>query len=382
MAADSVSRRNVMAGGLLALLAGGAAPAQPGPVVARFRLENGRVLIDALLNGMGPFPFIIDTGAEVSCVMETTAKAVGLRKLRDVKLKGESFPLYAADEMVLGGAVRQTDVALAGLWRLGGGVGIVASGMVTTFDSDLDFDRGEWRVYPQGAGERAGFTAIPSALPDSPNANGSRRIESEAHYGDEKLSLLWDTGAPRPLKLDYNHAKRLGLWDDGLPWSPIPVTGITGTEAAPGRLVRARQPIRVGPLSFENQLVALGAPEHARASWGSDEDGLLGLPILQRMNIAIDAKARRVLIKASGLSTPEQRYNRSGIWLDKAPDGSATVGQVGKGSPGEAAGLKVGDRLEGDFVELLRTLGGPAGMVVTVKVAGRGAVTLTPADYL
>ncbi len=123
MTDDIISRRDVTAGGLSALLAGGTASARSGPVVARFRLENGRVLIDALLNGKGPFPFIIDTGAEVSCVMETTAKAVGLRKLRDVKLKGESFPLYAADEMVLGGAVRQTDVALAGLWRLGGPVG-------------------------------------------------------------------------------------------------------------------------------------------------------------------------------------------------------------------------------------------------------------------
>lgn len=377
-----LSRRDVMAGGLLAaLFAGNPAFAQAGPVIAKFRLENGRVLIDALLNGKGPFPFIIDTGAVVSGVLEKTAKEVGLKKLRDVNLKGEKFPLYAADELILGGAVRQTDVALAGLWRLGGGAGLLAAGLMTAFDSDLDFDVGEWRVYPRGAGERTGFTAIPSSLPDHPGANGSRRIQSEVHLGGEALTLLWDTGAPWPLKLEHDVAKRLGLWNDERPWSPIPVSGITGAEATPARLVRVAQPIRVGPLSFENQLVSLGAPEHLKSAWGSREDGLLGLPILQRMNIAVDAKARRILVKSSGLPTPQQRYNRAGVWLDKAA-GGATVGQVGRGSPGEAAGLKVGDRVSGEWPELLKATGGPAGAQVSLTVEGRGPVVFTLADYL
>lgn len=365
----------------MALLTGGSAAAQSRPVIARFRIEGNRVLIDALLNGKGPFPFILDTGAVVSGILEKTAKEIGLRKIRDVKLKGDQFPLYAADEMILGGAVRQTDVALAGLWRLGGGTGLLAAGLVTAFDSDLDFDRGEWRVYPQGAGERAGFTAIPSALRDHPGANGSRRIESKAHYGQTPLSLLWDTGAPRPLKVDHEVAKRLGLWNEDRPWAPIPVSGITGTEAAPGRLVRAAQPIRIGPLSFDNQLVSLGAPSHPASSWGSQEDGLLGLPIIQRMNIAVDARAGRIQIKSSGLTDPKPTYGYSGVWLDKAP-GGATIGHVGRSSPGEAAGLKAGDRVSGEWPDLLRTLGGPLGAEASLMVEGRGPVSFTLTDYL
>jgi serine protease Do len=374
-------RRGVLAGGLMALFMGGSAAAQVRPVVARFRIEGRRVLIDALLNGKGPFPFILDTGAVVSGVLEKTAKEIGLRKIRDVKLKGDQFPLYAADEMILGGAVRQTDVALAGLWRLGGGVGLLAAGLVTAFDSDLDFDHGEWRVYPQGAGERAGFAAIPSALRDNPGANGSRRIEGKAHYGETVLSLLWDTGAPWPLKVNHAAARRLGLWNDDRPWVPIPVTGITGTEAAPGRLVRAAQPIRIGPLSFDNQLISLGAPSHPASSWGSQEDGLLGLPIIQRMNIAVDSRAGRILVKASGLPDPKPTYGYSGVWLDRAP-GGATIGQVGRGSPGEAAGLKAGDRVSGDWPDLLRSLGGPLGGEATLNLVGRGPVVFALADYL
>jgi len=377
----TTSRREFMAGGLLVLLAGGSAAAQSPAVVAKIRLEGGRVLIDAVLNGKGPFPFIIDTGAVVSGVLETTANDIGLKKLRDVKLKGEMFPLYAADDVILGGAVRQTGMALAGLPRLGGGVGLLASGLLTAFDSELDFDAGQWRVYPQGGGERTGFTAIPSSLPDHPGAKGSRRMQAAAHYGDRPLDLLWDTGAPRPLKLDHDIAKRLGLWDDDRPWSPMPSTGITGTLPTPGRLVRAMQPIRVGPLSFENQLVAVGAPDHPKASWGSGEDGLLGLPILQRMNIAVDARARRILIKASGLPAPEQRYNFSGVWLDRS-SGGATVGQVGRGSPGEQAGLKVGDRLSGEWGQLLSTLNGPSGTDAAVTVEGRGQVIVVLREYL
>lgn len=381
----ALSRRSLIAATLglpgLNLLAATTASAQGGPAVAKFRLEGGRMLIDALLNGKGPFPFIIDTGAVVSGVLEATAKEVGLRKLREVKLKGDRFPLYAADEMILGGAVRQTDVALAGLWRLGGGSGLLAAGLMTVFDSDLDFDVGEWRVYPQGASERTGFTAIPSSLPDHPGANGSRRIQAAAQYGDTPLSLLWDTGAPRPLKLDHDVAKRLGLWNDERPWSPIPTSGITGMEPTPARMVRAGQPIRIGPLSFDDQLIALGAPEHPKASWGSREDGLLGLPIMQRMNIAVDAKARRILVKSSGLPTPQQRYSFSGVWLDKAP-GGATVGQVGRGSPAEAAGLKSGDRISGEWEELLQALNGPVGTETALNVTGRGPVAFTLKDYL
>lgn len=376
-----LSRRDIMAGGLLALLAGGSAVARSGAVVAKFRIERNRVLIDALVNGKGPYPFIMDTGAVVSGILEKTAKEIGLKKLRDVNLKGDRFPLYAADEVVLGGAVRLPEVALAGLWRLGGGTGLLAAGLMTTFDSDLDFDTGEWRVYPQGAGERTGFTAIPSSLPEHPGANGSRRIQATVHYGDAPLSLLWDTGGPRPLKVDYKVATRLGLWTDDRPWAPIPVTGITGAEAEPGRLIRATQPVRVGPLSFQNQLIALGAPSHPAASWGSDEDGLLGLPILQRMNIAVDAKARRILVKSSGLPDPMPGYGYSGVWLDRTA-GGATVGQVGRGSPGEAAGLKAGDKVFGEWGELLDTLGGPVGSQAVLKVDGKGEVRLTLADYL
>jgi hypothetical protein len=381
MSSLKLSRREAMAGGLLTLLAGGAAFAQSGPVVARFRIENNRVLIDAVIEGKGPYPFIIDTGAVVSGILETTAKEIGLKKIRDVKLKGDGFPLYGTTDMVLGGAVRLPEVALAGLWRLGGGTGLLAAGLMTAFDSDLDFDTGEWRVYPRGAGERTGFTAIPSSLPEHPGANGSRRIRGEAHYGDERLSLLWDTGAPRPLRLSNNAARRLGLWNDERPWAPVPVTGITGAESAPGRIVRAGQPIRVGPLSFENQLIGLGAPSHPNPSWGSDEHGLLGLPILQRMNIAVDTRAQRVLVKSSGLPAPKMTYGFSGLWLDKA-GGGATIGQVGRGSPGEAAGLKVGDKVAGEWGDLLRALSGPAGSDITLKVGGRGDVTLKLADYL
>jgi predicted metalloprotease with PDZ domain len=80
-------------------------------------------------------------------------------------------------------------------------------------------------------------------------------------------------------------------------------------------------------------------------------------------------------------------YAMSGIWIDRKGDG-VVVGQVGRGSPGEQAGVQVGDEIVGErFGPLIGKLGGRQGgdapVPLSLRRGGRVLqVTVKPAPYL
>jgi serine protease Do len=357
-----------------------AALAQTGPIVAPIRLDDRRILIETRLNGKGPFQFAIDTGAELNGVREAVARQTGLRKVRDVKLNGgKVFSLYSADEMLLGGTVRQAEVGLFGLpgERLGAD-GLVAAGLLTTFDSELDLERGQWRVWPAGSPDRTGFTRLESSLrePDLPGL--SRRIFAEVDLGGERLKPLLDTGSPVTMALDYTVGKRLGLWSDSRPYSPFRGTGPTGPAKSLSRLVRGPS-IQIGPAGYEAPLVAI------RPKDADGPDAIVGLPLLRTLDLSIDHANRAVWVRRNSLAPARRAYGGSGLWLDDTGRG-VTVADVGTGSPAAKAGVRVGDLVEGlDLRAAIDRIGGPYGRTVSLTLRRDGQsipVSFVLADYL
>jgi serine protease Do len=362
---------------LSARAARAAAPA----IIGKIRLTDNRVLIDAMIDGKGPFAFAIDTGAVVSGIRNDLLPQLGLKKLRDVQLNGgKSFPLYAVNELVLGGAVRQQGVALFGLeGRNLGADGMIAAGMVTNIDSELDFDRGEWRIYPNGGADRTGFTALPSELRDEPGANGSRRIYADVQLGDTVLRSLLDTGAPGVLSLENALGRRLGLWSDATPYVPIRTTGIAGADKSLARLVRAPR-LRVGPADYDAPLVVVRPPG------AIGDTPILGLPILRTLNLSIDHAAATVSVQRNSLPPKSPGYGGSGLWVD-ADGEKVRVAEVGIGSPAAKAGVRTGDVLEGvgGLRDAIGLLGGATGTTVALKLRRGGQaseVTFVLAAYL
>jgi serine protease Do len=356
-------------------LASAARAAAP-PITAAIRLTESRVLIDALIDGKGPYAFVVDTGAVVSGVREELIQQLGLRKLRDVALNGgKSFPLYAVDDLVLGGAVRQQGVALFGLAGNNlGGDGLLAAGLMTTFDSELDFEAGQWRVYPTGAPDRAGFTRLASELRDEPGANGSRRIFADVALGDTTLRPILDTGMPWALTMTHGEGLKLGLWRDDTPYAPVRLGGIAGLGKSPARLVRAPR-LRIGQADYAAPLVVVRPPD----AFGVDS--VLGLPVLRTLNLSVDRAAKAVWVKRNGLAPTESHYGGSGLWVE-AEDGKVHVAEVGVGSPAAKAGVRPGDVIDGVSTvrEALAVLGGPSGTQVSLKLRRpEGAAT---ADFV
>lgn len=378
-----LSRRRLMLSSLalpLAQLTPAASRAAGAPIVASIRLTEQRVLIDAMLNGRGPYSLVLDTGAVVSGVKASVAQALSLRKLRDVALNGRPFPLYAVDDLVLGGQVRQAGVAMFGLpGETLGGDGLLAAGMVTAVDSELDFERQQWRLYPGGGIDRSGYTRLNSELRKAGATAGSQRIHAEITVGDVTLRPVWDTGMPWLLSLENSDARKLGLWNDSTPYSPVRTTGlgIPGKETA--RIVRAPT-LKIGPAVYESPLVL------ARGPWEKNPYSVLGLPVIRTLNLSVEPAADSLWVARNSLPPTRTSYNGTGIWVDE-DRGAVEVADVGFGSPAAKAGVKAGDVLLGVSTvrEALALLNGPDGRTVALKLKRGGQtveVSFVPHAYL
>lgn len=317
----------------------GVARAAAAPVVAAIRLSERRVTIEAMLNGKGPYPLLLDTGAVVSGVKEQIAEGLGLRKLRDVRLnRGQAFPLYAVDDLLLGGQIRQAGAAMAGLKLDDRDIeGTLAAGMMTAIDSELDFERQELRLYPAGGIERSAYTKLKSELRRYGSETGSQLIHADITVGGAAVDALWDTGAPLPLMLDYATGRKLGLWSDTIPYAPLKTRGIAGASRNVARLVRGPD-IRIGPAVYQAPLIVVQAPDER------EKRTILGLPIIRTLNLSVEPGTESLWVARNGLSPVRPRYARSGIWLE-VDKGVVSVADLGFGSPAAKAGVRKGDVL-------------------------------------
>lgn len=388
----AISRRALLALSAAALpaLALADSPA-PAVLTAPIRLAGERVLVAVTLDGRGPYDFIVDTGAVVSGILDSLGRDLKLKVLRKVGLASGAgaadFPLYAAADVVIGGVFRQPEMAMFGMDRVtGGGVGILAAGLVTTLDSDLDFTLGELRLYPRGRGVRpTDYERLGSGLPIAGGANGSARMVVDAELDGVAGRFLLDTGAPGQVTLTPKGSARRGLWSNARPFAPVARSGITGLERGPAHLTRARS-LRIGATTLDAPLVLVHDP--SAFDPGDGTDGIIGIHVLQRFDLSVDVAGKAVWVRPNGRRPePWSSYNHSGLWFDVGRDGRARVTQISPGSPAAEAGVQLGDALPSGVRvgDISRTFGGPVGAQVPLDIERGGkrmTLTLTLRDYL
>jgi hypothetical protein len=237
-------------------------------------------------------------------------------------------------------------------------------------DSDLDIEAGEWRIYPDGRPERAGFVKLERAI----RSEGSlgKNAASPRLYGDIQVNgtafdCLLDTGAPGAISVGYDTARRLGLWDDTRPFAPQATSGIGGSGGI-GRMVRADVAIFAGQ-RFERPLVLLRGPDDGARR----HDGIVGLAMLRGFNLSTEVRTRALWLQRHSDAQPlPERYGLSGLWLEEKGR-EIRVAVVGMGSPAFAAGIRAGDRIEGlDFRSAITRITGAPGKDVELSVIGDG----------
>jgi serine protease Do len=377
-----LTRRQMIAAATAALLPRAALGAEGTPrvIVNSIALQDRRVWIAAMIQGKGPFSFIIDTGAVVSLIQESIAHQIGLRDRNTVVLDGiggpETFQMYEARDILFSGGARQPSAVFAAAARhldLGPeAAGALAAGMLTALDSDLDFDKGELRVYPDGRGERSGFAELPSRIDKFSGPGASAYIVADAALDGHPFRFLLDTGMPAQVALWPSATRKTGLWNDSTPFAPGRHEGIGG-QTSLGRLVRAGR-LKMGPFVFERPLVSLSNPSGVRQ--GEIADGLIGLELLERLNLSTDVKGRRLWAAANARPAWRERYGLSGLWVEER-GGKTVVAQVSPQSPAAAAGIREGDEIVGVTMrDFIAKLAGPPGRRIPVTL-GRGGATVS-----
>lgn len=376
-----MDRRNAIGtlGGLLGLsvFAPACANNMP-PVVSQISVSDGRVVIPITISGKGPFPFLVDTGGSASLIDPKLARdlrlaAVGIAKARGVG--GEiSLTTYTARNVVFGGGVKQPAVSFLSMEGGFGPLirGSLAAGILTAIDSDLDFAAGEWRLYPDGRGERAGYTELRRAIRGdsaSGQTTASARLYGELQVDERRLDCLLDTGSPGAISIGYGTAQLMGLWDDTRPFAPVETRGLGGGGGL-GRFVRADTAVFAGQ-RFEKPIVLLRGPSDGARR----HDGIIGLSMLQGFNLSTDVRNRSLWVQARQPPKPlPERYSLSGLWMENK-GGEVRVAAVGTGSPAAMSGVRVGDRVASvDLRSAIALVTGAPGKKVMLPILTDGQV--------
>lgn len=373
-----LDRRGFLAAaGSSALLAPSLVRANGAPLAVPIRLQDGRVLIDCSIGSNGPWPFVIDTGGTLGLMRNDLVRSLGLRREGQQRLQlragRQAYGIYRATDVLFGGVVRQSLVTFAGVDDVfpANHAGSLPAGIITELPSELALAEGVWRLWPDGAPQRSGWAASTDAIREANNPLGSPLLYADVQINGRPLRVGLDTGMPASNYVYRAAAEAAGIRQPDI-WAPAPPNGT-------GRVVRAS--LEVAGQTIPDALVTLvDQPE-----WAEFRNGILGLGILQRFDIATDPASRTVYLRANGNGGDSERYNRFGAWLDRRGD-SVVLGTIGPGSPAQLAGLASGDRVIGtSFAAMLEAIYQPAGTQLPLTVEGRNGrrqLVVTLADYL
>jgi hypothetical protein len=316
-----------------------------GTVTLPFRLLNNHVIVEAKVNGQGPFPFLVDTGGH-NIVTPQTARRIGLDAVGAATSGGGGEATttngYAAvREIDLGGArlTNQTVVtldfspaAVEGV-QLGGMIGVeFFERFVVTIDYGARTmtltDPARFHARAAPAGQRVPFLFY-EHMPQLAGTLGGR----PARYNI-------DTGSRADVTMTSPFVARAGLR------SAFP-GGITITDGwgvgGPVRSFVTRAPaLTLGSVRAPRPIVSLSSARHGAFS-DPGYDGNIGSGLLKRFRVTFDYPRQLIYFApASRTDADTGRVDRTGMWINLGT-GGLEIMDVLAGGPADQAGLRAHD---------------------------------------
>jgi hypothetical protein len=305
-------------------------------------VRDGWVLVDATVNGRGPFRFILDTGANFSAITAAAAAQAGVEpsdyaNIVDISGDRRKYPLGWADTVETGPVSMRrmpfivTD-NLADVKARIGVVGLLGYPGFDEFTLDLDYPAGVARV------------SDAPLTPDLPGVVRLRRFHDETP--EIMIELLDQSGTPTDAQwfaVDSGGSAPLHLPDSMRGWTHPEISadiglgrGLSGIERT-NHISPLRGPIRVGPTVID----------HAVAETDSHHT-LIGHQLLRRFRVRLDPRSGlAALTPADPTQTRIMPLQFGGIGINSIirHDDQLILFAIAADSPAARAGLRPNDQV-------------------------------------
>lgn len=279
-----------------AAAAGARASADAAATLALGRDPAGLFTVALRVNGAGPFPFVVDTGAGATVFDETLVAELGLVALDlDVTVHGVSshtlMPAYTGAEIALGDEIARPQWVLAHDLELGAARGVLGADVLAAYAVDLDWPQREMRLHTDRFNPPRRRPLARTRI--SIDRHGLPYIV--ARVNRRRMTLLVDTGFDGMLlRRDAASRARLRYRSaDG------ELVDIADDQERLRRVSRTK--VTLGAATWENAFVIINdAPVFARLGGDTRADGILGVTLLAGTRFVVDYPNRRLwLIESS-----------------------------------------------------------------------------------
>lgn len=360
-----------------------------------FDFVDNRIVLRVMLDGKGPYAFVLDTGAGFTTSPQIVAQ-LGLTPHGSFKIGGTGADRAQASRVripsVALGPIRMSDqpftvVDLDGIRKssaLPAFDGLIGSELFSRYVVRIDY-RGRTLTLtdPSAFTYHGNGTIVPIEL-----GGGTPRVEASVDGIDGDFTV--DTGDRMDVTFMEPVIAREHLLDRYAPRVET-ITGWGIGGAVSGYVARAHD-LRIAALDVRDPLLRL--PTVAGGFFTSHRlTGSIGTGIVNRFAVTFDYSRKRLIFEDPAGLADRDTYDRSGLWLNQA-DGGFEVASVAAGSPAATAGLQTGDQIVAvdgmparnvalaDVRARLRGLPGTRVLLTVARAGTRNDVALTLSDLL
>lgn len=316
-----------------------------GPVELPFELINNHIYLQVELDGK-PLKMLFDTGG-VNLLTSTAARRLGLQSEGQLAARGvgeqqQDVGFAQAASLRIGHFELDQPlfyvIDLAPMMPVEGIEfdGLVGFEVFKRVIVRIDYPGRRLLLYPPDAAPAALGETLPFVLDDrTPMIDG--RIDGKP------VRFAVDTGSRATLTIHSPFARANEL-DQRYAVGPLAVNGWGVGGPMSSRAFRIGL-LELGSIRLEQVTADMFLGEKG-AFASADADANLGSGVLKAFIATFDYANRRISLAQGPSVYRDEGYDRLGMWLNLAGDGSLEVAAVTADGPAESAGVRVGDRIE------------------------------------